>query len=141
MAFSLMSSKIDLDDSIRFYGQKKANGQPCLISFGGEDYNGFIRRPSVLLQRVTSNDQPRRLVAAAVPKSLLDAYGGFVGENHTVILEQIDSEPALTPRQLAQLLGTSVVERHFRCISGSTNVSAFELSQLPLPDPALLKRL
>jgi hypothetical protein len=32
------------------------------------------------------------------------------------------------------------MDRYFRCISGATNVSAFELSQLKLPDPRLLKQ-
>jgi hypothetical protein len=94
----------------------------------------------VLLQRVTSNEQPKRLVAAAVPEDILDNYGGFVGENHTVILEQVIPEPALPPAQLAQLLGTPTVDRYFRCISGATNVSSFELNQLRLPDPSRLKK-
>jgi len=79
------------------------------------------------------------LVAAVVPTQLIDAYGGFVGENHTVILEQTASEPALDPEQLARLLATPTVDRHFRCISGATNVSIFELSQLRLPDPVRLR--
>ncbi len=106
---------------------------------GAKDHRSIIRRPSVLLQRVTSNEQPRRLVAATVPTQLIETYGGFVGENHTVILEQIAPEPALTPAQLVQLLGTPTVDRYFRCISGATNVSVFELNQLRLPDPGRLR--
>jgi adenine-specific DNA-methyltransferase len=75
-----------------------------------------------------------------VPTSLIEKFGGFVGENHTVILEQTGPEAVLNPEELASLLGTPEVERYFRCISGATNVSAFELSQLALPDPAKLKR-
>lgn len=56
-----------------------------------------------------------------------------------MILEQIAPEPALTPAQLVQLLGTPTVDRYFRCISGATNVSVFELNQLRLPDPDRLR--
>ena len=70
----------------------------------------------------------------------MKGYGGFVGENHIVILEQAVAKPALTPKQMLKLLSSEVIDRCFRCISGATNVSVFELSQLALPDPALLKR-
>jgi adenine-specific DNA-methyltransferase len=89
---------------------------------------------------VTSNDQPRRLVAAAVSPGVFETYGGFIGENHVVIVEQVSDKPALPPTKLAKLLSTHAVDRYFRCISGSTNVSAFELNQLALPDPIALKQ-
>lgn len=135
----LWSSDISPDGLLRFNGAPKANKEGCYVNMGTKDHRSIIRRPSVLLQRVTSNEQPRRLVAATVPTQLIDTYGGFVGENHTVILEQVSPEPALTPAQLVQLLGTPTVDRYFRCISGATNVSVFELSQLRLPDPGQLR--
>lgn len=137
----LWSSDITQDGSLRFTGARKANKEPCFVNLGAKDHPSVVRRASVMLQRVTSNDQPRRLVAAAVPKTFIETYGGFVGENHTVILEQVSSKPALAPEQLAQLLATPMVDRYFRCISGATNVSVFELSQLRLPDPGRLKTL
>lgn len=137
----LWSSDIAPDGSLRFSGAPKANREHCFVNLGAKDHRSVVRRPSVLLQRVTSNDQPRRLVAAAVPLALIETYGGFVGENHTVILEQVHPEPALAPEELAQLLATPTVDRYFRCISGATNVSIFELGQLRLPDPGRLRNL
>lgn len=137
----LWSSDISPDGHLRFSGYSKANREHCFVNLGAKDHPSVVRRPSVLLQRVTSNDQPRRLVAAAVPETLIETYGGFVGENHTVILEQVSPESALTPEMLTQLLATPTVDRYFRCISGATNVSIFELSQLRLPDPGRLKTL
>jgi len=64
-----------------------------------------------------------------------------VGENHTVILEQVTDAPALVTEKLARVLGTHLIDRAFRCISSSTNVSIYELNQLALPDPAVLARL
>jgi len=135
----LWSSDIAANRTLRFNGVPKSNKEPCFVNLGSKSHPSVVRRPSVLLQRVTSNDQPRRLVAAVVPKTLLAMYGGFVGENHTVILEQVSHEPALAPEELAILLGTPTVDRYFRCISGATNVSVFELSQLRLPEPGRLK--
>lgn len=135
----LWSSDIKSDGRLHFDGADKGNGEPCFVDFGDRSHCSVIQRASVLLQRVTSNDQKRRLVASVVPKKLIDKYGGFVGENHTVILEQVVAKPMLTPKQMAKLLGGNMIDRYFRCISGATNVSAFELKQLPLPDPILLK--
>jgi adenine-specific DNA-methyltransferase len=97
------------------------------------------QRPGVILQRVTSNDQPKRLVGAPISDRFLKKYGGYIGENHTVILEQEDPKPMLSPQELIELLACETIDRYFRSISGSTNVSTFELGQLPLPDPAQLR--
>ena len=75
-----------------------------------------------------------------VGTSIFLDYGGFVGENHIVILEPCVDLPELQPNDLADLLRTHSVDRIYRCISGATNVSSFELSQLALPDPAKLKK-
>jgi len=140
-AFPLLwSSDIKTDGRLHFDGLKKSNAEGCFVNMESREHRSVIRRPAVLLQRVTSNDQPRRLVAAAVPTALLAKYGGFVGENHTVVLEQTGPQAVLSPEELADLLGTPEVERYFRCISGATNVSAFELRQLALPDPIGLKK-
>lgn len=90
------------------------------------------------MQRVTSNDQQRRLVAAAVSPGVFETYGGFIGENHVVILEALTNKPALPPTKLARLLSAYTVDRYFRCISGATNVSAFELIYGAKPSAALM---
>lgn len=134
----LWSSDIKSDGILRFDGRPKLNREPCFVNLGSKNHPSIIRRPSVLLQRVTSNDQPKRLIAAAVPPEIINTHGGFVGENHTVILEQANEQPILTPALMAELLNVQTTDRYFRCISGSTNVSAFELNQLVLPKPELL---
>lgn len=99
------------------------------------------RRPAVLLQRVTASDQAHRLTGAIVSESFVREHGGFVGENHVVILEQESPAAALPPSEMLSLLKARVISRYFNCISGCANVSVFELQQLPLPDPDALRRL
>ncbi|WP_203461830.1 HsdM family class I SAM-dependent methyltransferase [Enterobacter cloacae] len=135
----LWSSDITQDGRLLFTGEQKTNNEHCFVNMVKKDHPSIVRKPCVILQRVTSNSQLRRLIAAAVPNTIFDSYGGFVGENHTVIIEQMVDDPALKPNQLAELLGTSTVDRYFRCISGATNVSIFELNQLHLPEPAKLR--
>ena len=92
-----------------------------------------IKKPAVAFQRVSTDDQPRRLVCAKVPDALYQQYGGVAGENHVGFLEKNSVDTPVTPELLAAVLGTETVDRLFRCISGATNVSAYELSHLPMP--------
>lgn len=124
---------LDFDASVAYAGEHR------FVDLGDRHHTSVVRRPAVVLQRVTSNDQPRRLVAAPVPAAIYEQFEGFVGENHIVILEQ---QPGSTfsPGEMALLVSTEPVDRYFRCISGATNVSAFELRQLALPDPARVRK-
>lgn len=135
----IWSSDICPGRSVTCNGETRADGGARFVDLGDQAHSSVITRPSVVLQRVTANDQPCRLVAAAVSPAVFQEFGGFVGENHVVVLEQVGAKPAISPTKLAQLLSATVVERYFRCISGATNVSAFELKQLALPDPEVLK--
>lgn len=137
----LWSSDIRPGGQVDFTKIIKKIAEPCFVDARSHDSVSIVRRPSVLLQRVTSNEQPLRLVAGAVPKEVLQRFGGFLGENHVVVLEANDDFPAISPETIVALLGSESVDRYFRCISGATNVSIFELLQLPLPDPQRLSAL
>lgn len=123
---------------VRLPSEPKDLDEARFIEITDLDKAPLIRRPAVLLQRVTNNHQRQRLIGSPVPKSIYKKYGGFLGENHTVILEATES-PLISTKELASLLSTSGIDRYYRCISGSSNVSIFELSQLPMPDPARLR--
>lgn len=124
---------------VRLEDTSSYDGEHRFVDLGDKEHSSIVSSPCVVMQRVTSNDQPRRLVAAAVSPGVFEIYGGFIGENHVVILEAVTDRPALPPTKLAKLLSAHAVDRYFRCISGATNVSAFELNQLALPDPQALR--
>jgi adenine-specific DNA-methyltransferase len=124
---------------VRLEDTSAYDGEHRFVDLGDKEHTSVVTSPCVVMQRVTSNDQPRRLVAAAVSPGVFDTYGGFIGENHVVIIEAVSDKPALPPTKLAKLLSAHAVDRYFRCISGATNVSAFELNQLALPDPQALR--
>jgi adenine-specific DNA-methyltransferase len=136
----LWSSDIGVDGSLRFDFQGAQERQHRFMYPGRLQQFGVSRSPGVILQRVTSNDQPRRLIGATISPAFVEQYGGYIGENHTVILEQTTKVPAISPNELVELLASNVVDRYFRSISGSVNVSTFELAQLPLPNPTALRR-
>lgn len=136
----LWSRDISSRGVVRIEESSRRDGEHRFVDLGSKTSSSVVELPCVVLQRVTSNEQPRRLVAASVSQDVFEKYGGFVGENHVVIIEQVIEAPILSPEDLVELLSSYAVERYFRCISGATNVSAFELNQLALPDPLVLQR-
>ena len=115
----------------------KASGK--FVDMGTTTAGAIIRTSCVVLQRVTSTDQPRRLVGASLPQDLFEQFGGVVGENHVVFLVPTGRDVKLSTQLLAEVLRSETVDRLFRCISGAVNVSIYELSHLPMPDPTKLK--
>lgn len=96
----------------------------------------------VLVQRTTSKEQDRRLLAAVLPQNFLDRNGGAVVENHLNMVHAPSPDLArVSASTIAALLNTEAVDRTFRCISGSVAVSAYELNALPLPRPDQLLML
>jgi adenine-specific DNA-methyltransferase len=115
-------------------------GKPCLpasksgrgIDFVSFDkiHSGIVRRPSIILQRTTNTKQPRRLVAATIPRKVIKRHKGFVSENHTILLVP-DGQANLS--LLCRLLNTNAVDKRYRRVGGTSNVSIGSLLNLPLP--------
>ncbi len=96
-----------------------------------------VDRGCVLVQRTTAKEQERRLIAAELPQSFIDAQGGVVVENHLNMVRTIGA-PRVSPAAVAAVLNSDIVDQVFRCISGSVAVSAFELESIPLPPAAAM---
>ena len=118
--------------------QHKVQRADYFVEVSDPNHSSVISAPSVLLQRLTSNDQPHRLIACDVPDKWQRREGGFVAENHVItLIAKQDSQ--WSPKQIASLMNSVVVNRLYRAISGATNVAVSEMAQLPLPDPVALR--
>ena len=99
-------------------------------------------RSAVIVQRTSNRNQSRRLNAAMVPKRFRDEYsGGFVAENHVIVIEAMAGRPSLPPSTLVKVLNAGATNERFSAVSGSFSVSARLLQRLALPDPATVKAL
>lgn len=97
-----------------------------------EDSTAVVSTPAAVMQRTTNDKQPRRIVAAIVDPAVVAKWGGFVTENHTIVLTAED------PERLAlavTLLNTAAVDLRYRRVSGTAAVSVTLLRQLDLPAP------
>ena len=100
-----------------------------------------VTQSCVLLQRTTAKEQARRLIAAELPQDFIDKHGAVIVENHLNMVKPLGARPLVSPSVVAAIMNSQVVDRVFRCISGSVAVSAFELEALPLPSAGALGKL
>jgi adenine-specific DNA-methyltransferase len=121
------------DGRFQFRAGKK-NHLPYFKIRDGDNWL-ITRKPCVLLQRTTAKEQTRRLIAAELPAAFIRRHGAVVIENHLNMIRPITEAPSIPAKVLAAVLNSAVVDRTFRCISGSVAVSAYELENLPLPSP------
>lgn len=117
-------------------------GKPCrpagkeglktdFVHFDGPSAS-IIRTSAAVMQRTTNDKQPRRLLAAVVAPDVVETWGGFVTENHTIVLTSEDAEQL----ELAvALLNTAAVDDRYRLVSGTAAVSVKLLRDLDLPKP------
>jgi adenine-specific DNA-methyltransferase len=124
-------------------------GEPCIpaarrgsgidfVRFDKES-NAIVRESAIVLQRTTNNRQPRRLVGAMVPGTVVERYGGFVTENHTLVLSRSRRDADL--RLVLALMSTQAVDERYRRISVGSHVSVTALRALPLPEPVVFRHL
>lgn len=108
------------------------------IEVSALDHTSVISCPAIVLQRLTSNDQAKRLIAAHVPVPWQQEHEGFVAENHVIVMQ---TQPcnSWSPELMAKLLNSSSINRLYRSISGASNVAISELMELPLPAPSKLE--
>lgn len=95
----------------------------------------------ILVQRTTSIEQNRRLIAAVLPQDFIDEHNGVVVENHLNMVVAEDSAALIPLTVVEALLNSYTLDQVFRCISGSVAVSAYELNNLPLPNVTQLNSL
>ena len=129
---------VTADGRFIFRAEKK-NHAPYFKVEVGDDWL-VVDQPSVLVQRTTAKEQPRRLIAAELPQEFVEKHGGVIVENHLNMV-RATSVAKVCAAAVAAILNSDVVDQLFRCISGSVAVSAFELEAIPLPPASEMKKI
>ena len=100
-----------------------------------EDSPAIVRTNAIVIQRTTNSSQPRRLIAARVSPSVLKRWGGFVSENHTIV---VTAPNVGTLNALCFLLNSAAVDARYRQLSGTASISVNLLREVDLPAPEAL---
>jgi adenine-specific DNA-methyltransferase len=125
---------IDPSGSGVFKHKATRNHALWYLPYDNKDSN-IVTTACVLLQRTTAPEQTRRLVAADLPEQFLKKHKGMVSiENHVNMIKP-NGKQVLSLKAIARLFNSEVVDQVFRCINGSIAVSAYELNNIPFPNP------
>lgn len=135
----IWAEAVTSDGRFVFRAEKK-NHQPYFRALAPDGWLQ-VRTPCVLVQRTTAKEQSRRLIAAELPAAFIKQHKAVVVENHLNMVRPLAGAPKVSPAALAAVLNSTIVDRAFRCISGSVAVSAFELEALPLPSIKQMQKI
>jgi adenine-specific DNA-methyltransferase len=136
----IWAESVSAAGSFQFRAEKRGH-KPYFEVVPHRDNWLTIDKPCVLLQRTTAKEQKRRLIAAELPAAFLQKHNKAVVENHLNMIVPVNDEPGLSPRTIAALMNSRIMDQIFRCINGSVAVSAYELEALPLPPYPELMRI
>lgn len=107
------------------------------------DYKKWLIRNScyVMLKRISSKDDIKRIIAAVYTKNTLQSEYLAV-ENHVNVIGHSSRELDVTEAYgLAIYLQSIEFERYFKCLSGSTQVNATDIRNIPVPPLGVLKQM
>ena len=96
----------------------------------------------VVTRRLSSKEEPRRIVASVVARDAIPGYGRVGFENHLNVFHTAKNglEEDLA-RGLCAYLNSTPVDRYFRAFNGHTQVNATDLRKLTYPSVRQLTRL
>lgn len=113
----------------------RRSGRGWFLPEPGRDDALLVRERVGLVQRTTAKEQARRLVAATMPRSFVNENPSFTVENHVNMVRPLAAQSEVHLETITSIFNTEAIDAAFRCVSGSANVSAYELERgLPLPD-------
>jgi len=113
----------------------KTGAKMDFVRFDTES-SAIVRKPAAVIQRTTNDKQPRRLIAAAVDPDIVTKWGGFVTENHTIVLT---CKRASDIPLVVSLLNTKAVDDRYRRVSGTASISVKLLREIDLPRPEIFR--
>jgi len=107
--------------------------RPAYLKVTARTQSLVNRGVSLLVQRVTADEQPHRLVACVPEDFCVKHTAGCFVENHLNVIQPRPGAPPIDLYYLLGILCSEVMEFFFRTMNGNTQVSATELNLMPIP--------
>lgn len=116
-----------------FSFNKTGPSRPAFLEIMQKTLNLVVKGPGILVQRITADEQPSRIVAC-IPESFCKSETeGYFVENHLNIILPNIKKPNIDLYFILGVLNSNIVDFFFRAMNGNTQVSATELNLLPIP--------
>jgi len=122
-----------IDGKIVWPNEKNHNNQA--IEINKKTINTLLPiKNYVLLRRVTSKEQKRRLCATGFNKNDFKKFKYIGLENHLNYIYKVEGELSeVEMTGLIVLLNTKIIDIYFRILNGNNQVNATEMRTLPMP--------
>ena len=110
----------------------------CFKLFEGHEKYTLKNQVYVMLRRFSSKDERRRLIASVHNPDTIKSQWIAV-ENHVNYIGNNDGLLKLTEAYgLAALFNSTLMDKYFRCLSGSTQVNATEIKLMKMPSRKII---
>lgn len=107
--------------------------RPSFLCVNEKTKGLIVKDPCILVQRITADEQPYRIVACIPEEFCKKNKDGYFVENHLNIIQPVQSHSTADLYFILGILNSEVVDFFFRAMNGNTQVSATELNLLPIP--------
>jgi adenine-specific DNA-methyltransferase len=116
-----------------FSFNRQNTSRPCFLKINPKTENLIVKGQNILVQRVTADEQPSRIVACLPDDFYQRASNGYFVENHLNIIQPNTYDTEVNLYFILGVLNSDIVDFFFRAMNGNTQVSATELNLLPIP--------
>lgn len=116
-----------------FSFNKTGASRPCFLKVTPKTSNLIVKDLSILIQRVTADEQPSRMVACIPDRFCKIETDGYFVENHLNVIQPTTKKPKVDLYFMLGVLNSEIVDFFFRAMNGNTQVSVTELNLLPMP--------
>lgn len=116
-----------------FTFNRMAEARPCYLQVNEKTEGLIVKGPAIIVQRVTADEQPYRIVACLPEQFLKKQRDGYFVENHLNVIQPVEGKDRTDLYFLLGVLNSDIVDFFIRAMNGNTQVSATELNLLPIP--------
>ncbi|TLD42827.1 MAG: Modification methylase PstI [Candidatus Jettenia ecosi] len=116
-----------------FSFNRMGTARPCFLKSNAKTKQLIVKGPYILVQRITADEQPSRIVACIPEEFRKKERDGYFVENHLNIIQPVTESSTINLYFILGILNSEVVDFFFRAMNGNTQVSATELNLLPIP--------
>ena len=116
-----------------FSFNKTGTSRPCFLKVIPKTSNLIVNGLSILIQRITADEQPSRIVACIPDDFCKRETNGYFVENHLNVIQSTTKKSKVDLYFMLGVLNSEIIDFFFRAMNGNTQVSATELNLLPMP--------